>query len=798
MGLGTFLGLDIGKKGVIAHQQALNVVSHNITNADSKGYSRQVVDLKASDPINQQGKIGQIGSGVDIGEVRRIRDEFIDKQVRDQTSFSGYVDSLSENLTQLQTIMNEPSESNIRGSVDEFFQSLEDLNNQPDNNSVRITLVERAKSLATLMNETASRLQEERINVNDDIGLTIERVNSMAHSLGDLNLEISKVKNSGQNPNDLMDRRDLMLDDLSELVNVDVREDANGSLYVNIGSHLLVQGSKVRELKYLINPALNGLRTLSSAPSLKEASNNPEVIKAFVGGDAVNQNVTVTVFQTATNHGLQSQPLINIKNEFSNTSTLEVAGVTSGSFYINGVQIFVDNTDTLTQVKDKINESGLGVNAVFQRGRLALTAQRTGTANKVVLSEGSSNFLDVMGFSEEKELDSEGNVLFDGKVQDAIYAVSDQTFKSASNHVHDIVPGVDVTFKEVGSANILVDHFVTGGKLKSLLEYQDRYVDDESINLDKMAYALIREVNKIHYEGFGLDGKSQRLFFQDFASPDPQIFEKGAAAAIAVERQVQNDVRTVAAANGVFEKEGDLLPVSSGNGDGTNALKLAQLKYAKIVDNSEFGLSTRLSTLNGGTGIDLGRPDSFFVISNGEKNAVVSLKHFDEDSTLIDLQDKMNEALDRSGLDSRVTITPEASGVIRLTSNNENLTFIEGAGSTGFDLRLTASSGATGNGSRSIVSAPVNAKFRGDPKSVTAHMASVVAKVGIRAEETAKLQDNANIVLTQLENERLSVMGVSVDEELTNMIRYQQGFSASARVINMVSQILDTVVNIGR
>jgi len=65
MGLGTFLGLDIGKKGVIAHQQALNVVSHNITNADSKGYSRQVVDLKASDPINQQGKIGQIGSGVD-------------------------------------------------------------------------------------------------------------------------------------------------------------------------------------------------------------------------------------------------------------------------------------------------------------------------------------------------------------------------------------------------------------------------------------------------------------------------------------------------------------------------------------------------------------------------------------------------------------------------------------------------------------------------------------------------------------------------------------------------------------
>ena len=477
---------------------------------------------------------------------------------------------------------------------------------------------------------------------------------------------------------------------------------------------------------------------------------------------------------------------------------METAGVTTGSFFINGVQVFIENQDTVSDLRDTINKSGLGVSAFFERGRLVMKSLRTGTSNEMVLSEGTSNLLEVMGFSDERELDSEANVIFDGKVRDARFAIHGETYQASSNFVEDLVMGVDVVLNEVGSTNIKVRHDIVGGKLRGLLEYQDRHLDGQMMDLDRMAYAMVKEFNKIHYEGFGLDGASQRLFFKDFKSPDAHIFEKGAARAIQVDEFIQNNTSAVAAAQGVFLKERDRVPVSSGSGDGRNALRMAQLKFARIVGHTEFGLSTRLSSLNAGEGVDYGRSQSNFVVSDGEKNAVVTLEDFDDDSTLFDLQEQVNEALDLNGFSSRVTLSPLAEGTIRVISNDKNISFSEGAGSTASDLHLTVSSGASGNGSRLIESANLNARFLDEPQSVIDYYAGVVSNVGVRAQEMLKLEENTKVVSTQLENERLAVSGVSIDEELTQMIQFQQGFNASARVINTATQMLDQLVNLGR
>ena len=130
----------------------------------------------------------------------------------------------------------------------------------------------------------------------------------------------------------------------------------------------------------------------------------------------------------------------------------------------------------------------------------------------------------------------------------------------------------------------------------------------------------------------------------------------------------------------------------------------------------------------------------FFSISNGEKNAVVSLQDFDDDSTIQDLQTAINKSLDLNGFDSKVTISTQADGTMRLVSTNVNLTFLEGSGTSAADLHLSASSGAFGNGSRIVESSRLNAKFKGDPKSVIQHIQSVIAKVGVRAEEMIKLK----------------------------------------------------------
>jgi flagellar hook-associated protein FlgK len=802
MALGAFLGLDIGKKGVVTHQNALNVVSHNIANAQAKGYTRQTVSLKATPALDAEAVAmgtGQIGTGVTIGEIQRIRDEFIDEEVRKQKSFGGFVDSLAKSLGQLQTIINEPSDNNVRSAVDLFFQSLEDLNNQPESASVRVTVVERAKSLASFLNFTATKLTDEQKSVNLEVEQKVNRVNSIARTLSNLNGEIKKVEGTRQNPNDILDARDLLLDELAGLVNIDIRKDSTQTLFVRVDEHLLLQGEKVNELKFIRDPARkDGLKGVSTTDFHLPPSTNPHVADVFVGADAQDVDFALTVFNTANNHQLQSEALIDIRNNFQIGSSLDDAGITSGSFFINGVQVFFDNTDTLSDLRDEINGSGLGVSAFFERGRLVMNSIRTGTANKVVLSEGTSNIMDVMRFNDDRELDEFANVIFDGRVHDAKYAVGNDTFLSSSNFIEDVQEGVDVILKEDGSTQVRSKSPVHGGSLQGLLEYQDRYLDAEIRNLDKLAYALVTEFNKIHYEGFGLDDRSQRVFFQDFKSPDPDIFERGAARILAVSELVQTNPSAVAAAKGVFLKEGDKVPVSSGSGDGRNALKLAQLKFAKIIGHTDFGLATRLSALNGGDGVDIGRDASNFTISDGEKTAVVSLEGFNSDSTLFDLQNKINEALELNGLDSNLTLSPQADGTLRMISSNKNLTFSEGSGNTGSDLHITVSSGATGNGTRMIETSDLRAKFKDDAEGLIDFYAGVVADIGVRAQETLKLQENVAVVSTQLENERLAISGVSVDEELTNMIQFQQGFNASARIINTMSQVLEQVVNLGR
>jgi flagellar hook-associated protein FlgK len=797
MGSGIFLGLDIGKSGVMASQKALNVVGHNISNSETKGYSRQEVSLKTNNALNDHAA-GQVGTGVTLKEIRRIRDTYIDEQLRDQTSFQHRVQSLSDSLDELQTIMNEPSDSNISAAIDHFFQALEDVNNQPENSSVRITMVEKANSLTSQVNVVYKRMMENLANTNEKIVMKVDKVNSIANSIVDMNKEIAKGKNSGQNPNDVMDARDVLLDELSELVNVSVREDDLGVLYVRVGEHLLVQGNKVKHLNVVSDPYRPGMSVVSSHDFYPESSSDPSVVEAYAGGDADPQDFALTVFDVATNHKMQSEALLDIKSGLTEKSTLGSAGITSGSIILNGVQIWFEEGSTFSELADTINHSGIGVQAYFEREKLILKSTQTGTAHQVSLTKGTSNLTDVMGFSDEQEVNTFGEVVFDGRVKDARYALNNVTYTSSINKIDNVVPGVDVLLKKVGSASISVDPLITSGQIKGLMEYQDAFIEEEIRNLDQFAYAFTKHFNRIHYEGFGLDGKSQRLFFENFDSPFEGELYKGAASSFAVDLQMKGNVDLFAAAKGVFDKDEHEVPVSSGAGDGNNALELSALKFARIVENDEYNTQTRLSVLNGGNGVDVGREEARFTISDGEKTAVVSLEHFDNNSTIHDLEAQINDALNKNAFDTTVTLTTLADGRMRLISSNKSLTFLEGPGTTASDLHLTASSGGTGNGTMIIESSGLNAKYRGEPKTLNGYVSSTVAEVGVKAEEMNRLVDNTKVITMQLENERQSVSGVSIDEELTKMIQFQQAFNASARIISMVDEMLTTIVALGR
>lgn len=240
-----FSGIEIGRRALMAHQKALDVTSHNVANANTPGYSKQEVVLASSMPItalsfSKAGGIGQLGTGVEATDLKRLRDKFLDRQFRNENSALGNWETKDRILREVESIMAEPSDAGLRAMLDQFWQSLQDLSNDPDSTSARALVRERGTAFTNQLKNTARFLSELRANVDADLARKVDEVNLLADRVVSLSRQISAALTSGDKPNDLMDQRDSLLDQLSKIVDLQVTEQPDGKVDVQIGGVPLV------------------------------------------------------------------------------------------------------------------------------------------------------------------------------------------------------------------------------------------------------------------------------------------------------------------------------------------------------------------------------------------------------------------------------------------------------------------------------------------------------------------------------------------------------------------------------
>ena len=257
------MGLEIGKRGLMSHQQALNVTGHNISNAENKEYSRQRVIITSAEPIydpalNRANTPGQMGQGSVVSSVERIRDAFIDDRMISEKNTMGYWKTRSDLLYQVEKVYNEPSEQSLRTRLDELWKGWEELSKYPEERSSREVVKEKAVNLSNEVKDLYRQLFELRENVNNQVEIRVNEINTIARNIADLNERIQKAQALGDNPNDLMDRRDALVEKLATQVNVSVGRSDKDELIIYIGSEHLVQGSFVRPLQALKDPDNNG------------------------------------------------------------------------------------------------------------------------------------------------------------------------------------------------------------------------------------------------------------------------------------------------------------------------------------------------------------------------------------------------------------------------------------------------------------------------------------------------------------------------------------------------------------
>jgi len=230
---GIFFGINIAVKGMMAQQAALNVISHNIANANTPGYTRQEMVMETSIPISGgYPGAGQLGSGVEVAEVRRCKDQFIDFQIREETSTKGEMEVIQNNLQELEVVFMEPSETGFSGVINEFWNGWLQLSVSAESSPIRTTVKEAANQLCNSFRHIYTQLSQIKDNTEEQLDLNVLEVNSLANQIASLNRQIVNIKMTGDQPNDLMDQRDAALDQLAALGNISVSylKDAQGTL----------------------------------------------------------------------------------------------------------------------------------------------------------------------------------------------------------------------------------------------------------------------------------------------------------------------------------------------------------------------------------------------------------------------------------------------------------------------------------------------------------------------------------------------------------------------------------------
>jgi flagellar hook-associated protein 1 FlgK len=229
-------------------------VGHNIANANTVGFSRQQAVMITSYPdnvpsLNSPSMHGLIGTGVMVNDIARLRNEFYDRQYRDQNIQLGNWEHRSEQLSRLEILFNEGTDSGLSSVYDLFWQSWQELSKTPESLTVRTMVRQRGQAVVDTMNDMYKQLKNYRSELNQTLIIKKDEINAMARQIGDLNGQIQDLEIAGGKANDLHDKRDLLLDQLSSLVNIRIEQGTLGQIRVSLGDYDLVDGLTVNKLE---------------------------------------------------------------------------------------------------------------------------------------------------------------------------------------------------------------------------------------------------------------------------------------------------------------------------------------------------------------------------------------------------------------------------------------------------------------------------------------------------------------------------------------------------------------------
>ena len=417
---GLLSTLNTAKSGMNVSQVAIQTTSHNISNINTPGYSRQRVNQSASSPYSMPGKnsnfgAGQIGTGAQIDNVTRIRNSFYDYQYRSESHQYGSTSVKYEYFKNIEGIFNEPSDTAISSSLNSFFNSWSELSKDPQSSGVKSVVIENGKYLSNSINSAFKRLESLEEGLDKQSEYIMDEVSSMLSQLDKLEKNIKIIQGSGKSPNDFLDQRDQLLDNLSFKLNINDKDvkatlkkayDANGKVTLD---DLTKSGVKISgelegtlSMKQEINKYKDGLKQLSN--TITSNVNKAAGQEIFKAKDGELISINPEMLQEPEKINVTADIALKVYELKSEKVNINGKDMTINTFYNSMIQNLGQSSAAV--IRDESNQSKLLENIDSSRSSVSgvsldeemislVQLQHTYSANAKVMSTIDS-LLDVV------------------------------------------------------------------------------------------------------------------------------------------------------------------------------------------------------------------------------------------------------------------------------------------------------------------------------------------------------------------------------------------------------------------
>ncbi len=384
---------DVGTSALTSMQRAIATTGHNIANVNTEGYSRQEVLLGTRTPE----KVGQveIGTGVEVSNIRRAHDSFLTRDVQTRSGSNGYFQLYAKTAQSVDGLLSDPS-TGIAPAMDKFFAAMEAVASNPNSAPERQVMLSEAQMLTQRFNYVDERLSEYAEELNTRMSNMTDDINALASDIAQLNESIASASSGSRGaPNDLLDRRDQAITDLSKLVAIQTNGQENGAINVSIGKgQRLVIGNSAEQLRMVLPAAQDGpVELYLSVPSGSESEVTSKLTGGELGG-ALDAGARL-INNTRRDVGLLAAGIVGTFNA-QHASGDDLSGQPGEAFFepldvaVTGTRTNSGQSTITATILDVGELTGDGFSVAYEEAGIRLTNLRTG--NSELVADGVLDF----------------------------------------------------------------------------------------------------------------------------------------------------------------------------------------------------------------------------------------------------------------------------------------------------------------------------------------------------------------------------------------------------------------------